>query len=541
MVSISEADLTILYGSQTGNAEFLAFNISESATKAGLSAELLTLNDALQEGNLSWQRLLIVTSTHDNGHMPDNADAFWQWLQSLDDRSYAGLPYAVLAIGDSMYEDFCKTGQDFSGELERLGAVSMIDRIECDVDYDMTAAPWIKQFLAILPNSAPWKPLETLEVEADAAGQFLSAPEEWHSAQVTKVRTLTSPQSEKRVLHFDLEVPSGFTYLPGDSVDVMPENSPHLVDEWLAAFPGTSTVRLGEDTVSFREALTSKLELRLPNIGLINALTTRIPSSEAADRIKNLLDSGDRSEIDTWLWGRDVLDVVTELGFTGIDAQSIIDVMRPIQHRSYSIASSPTPDPSRLSLTVSAISYDAGGRSHLGTGTHYLEKMVGESIQIRRVVAHSFRLPDDDSAVIMIGPGVGIAPFIGFLQELEARHATNKTWLFFGSQHRASEWLYEREMRTWQESGVLTELDLAFSRDQAEKHYVQHDIRARAQLLRKWVSDGAHIYICGDKNRMAHDVEESLREVLSNGRNENSETDVLDELRASGRYAKDVY
>lgn len=542
MDTVPSADLTILYGSQTGNAEYLAYQISESAAKAGLEAELITLQDALQEGRLSWQRLLVVTSTHDNGHMPDNADAFWQWLRACEDQQYAGLPYAVLAIGDSMYDDFCKAGQDFDRRLAELGAIPMQPRIDCDVDYDMTSTAWIKKLLAAVPGIPAWTPRASVQLDSETASQFVSAPEEWWTVTLAGRRLLTSPASAKRVLHLDLELPEGFDYLPGDSVDIRPHNDEQLVEEWLSSFPSAGTVRIGGEEVAFREALRDRLELRLPHIGLVNTLITRITSSEAADRIRNLLDAGDRREMDAWLWGRDVLDVVRELGFAGKDAQAVVDCMRPLQHRSYSIASSPAAGPGRLSLTVSAIAYEREGRTHRGAGTSYLESLpIGGEIAVRRVVAHDFRLPEDDAPVVMIGPGVGVAPFIGFLQERAIRGGGD-AWLFFGDQHRASDWLYAEEMRGWQDSGVLSKLSLAFSRDQDHKHYVQHEILAQASELRAWVERGAHLYICGDKTRMAHDVEAALAEALRPpGADASHGAGILEALKESGRYAKDVY
>ncbi|KAM9863785.1 Sulfite reductase [NADPH] flavoprotein alpha-component [Leucobacter sp. BZR 635] len=545
MNSLSDAELTILYGSQTGNAEFLAYNICEDAKKAGINAELLTLNDALSEGNLAWQRLLVVTSTHDNGHMPENADAFWSWLTSLEGETYAGLPYAVLTIGDSMYDDFCKAGQDLDDGFAQRGAIPMLSRKECDVDFDMTATPWVKEFLAAAPETAPWSPEISEQIDTETAGEFVSQGEEWHSAHIVALRALTAPGSDKSAFHLTLDLPEPFEYLPGDSLDSRPLNNIVLVDEWLDAFPEATSVSVGGEVVAVRDALRGRLELRIPHVGLINALVTLAPASEAAAQTRRLLEAGDRQEIEAWLWGRDVLDVVEELGLPGTDLQAIVDAMRPLQFRSYSIASSPRKHPSQVGLTISSVEYAANGRSHFGTGSSHLEALLGSRVSVRRVAAKSFRLPDaPDAPVIMIGPGVGVAPFIGFLEDIEASGSARDTWLFFGDQYRASNWLYEEEMTNWLASGVLTRLSLAFSRDQEAKHYVQHELLAHAAELRDWIARGAHIYICGDKNHMAHDVEETLIQILGSDASGSGSGDGaarLEALRAAEKYAKDVY
>lgn len=545
MNSISDAELTILYGSQTGNAEFLAYNICENAKKVGINAELLTLNDALSEGNLAWQRLLVVTSTHDNGHMPENADAFWVWLTSLEGQQYAGLPYAVLTIGDSMYDDFCKAGQDFDEEFARRGASPMLDRMECDVDFDMTATPWIKKFLAAVPETTPWSPAPSEQIDTEAAGEFVAQAEEWHSAHIVALRALTAPASDKSAFHLTLDLPESFSYLPGDSLDTRPLNNQVLVEEWLNAFPEVESVTVGGESLPLRDALRSRLELRIPHVGLVNALLTRAAASEHTEHTRRMLAEGDRQEIDAWLWGRDVLDVVQEFGLGGSDLQAVVDAMRPLQFRSYSIASSPQVHNTQVGLTISSVEYAANGRAHFGTGSSHLEALVGSQVSVRRVPARSFRLPEIPVApVIMIGPGVGVAPFIGFLEDIEARGTARDTWLFFGDQHRASNWLYETEMTNWLSSGVLTKLNLAFSRDQEAKHYVQHELLTHAAEIREWVGRGAHIYICGDKNHMAHDVEETLIQILGDD-DPDSNRDVgvaaLEALRAAERYVKDVY
>jgi sulfite reductase (NADPH) flavoprotein alpha-component len=537
----SEVDLTILYGSQTGNAEYLAFGISEQAAKAGLTVELTSLNDALQEGNLAWKRLLLVTATHDNGHMPDNADAFWEWLQSCDEGQYRDLPYAVLAIGDSMYDDFCKAGQDFDRRFAALGAVPMLDRVDCDVDFDMTSTSWVKKLLETVPTVEPWTPHR--EVAVDPESQYGSAPEKWYEARVVGFRELTSPDSDKRVTHLDLAFDEEFPYDPGDSIDIRPMNDERLVSEWLASFPNTQQVRVGDETLPFVQALTERLELRLPHIGLINSLLETTRSSEFADRLRDMLDLGDRRAADAALRGYDVLDILRGFRVGEGELQRVIDMLRPLQARSYSIASSPRTDDRALSLTVSMIVYEFEGREHRGAGTAFLESTALNNgrVSVRRVAAHDFCLAENDAPIIMIGPGVGVAPFIGFLEHLELTGAKNDTWLFFGDRRRECDWLYRGRLEAWLESGVLDRLSLAFSRDQSEKHYVQHEIRAAAADIREWVQRGAGIYICGDKDRMAHDVEEALVEVLADHGGADEGRAKLDELRAAGLYAKDVY
>lgn len=543
MTHPAPADLTILYGSQTGNAEYLAYQVSEQARASGLTADLLTLNDALSSNLMTWNRLLVVTSTHDNGHMPDNAAAFWEWLGAQTGTPYRGLPYAVLTIGDSMYDDFCKAGHDFDERFAELGAERLMDCVDHDVDYDMTSGPWVKRFLEAAAAAEAWSPDAAVEVSADSAADFAVAPAQWYPARLTLLEVLSGEGSEKRVLHLELSLDPKFEYLPGDSVDVMPRNTDTLVNEWQAAFPEVTTVTLGDEQMPFTTALREHLELRLPHIGLIHTLTDLAQGSVAAQATRELLDSGDRDSMDAWLWGRDVLDVVREFSLEGSEIAPILGAMRSLQPRSYSIASSPRTNPHALSLTVSSVSYDREGRLHRGAGTAFLEACAesGEGFLVRRVPAHEFRLPESDAPVIMIGPGVGVAPFIGFLSDLDQRGSTSRSWLFFGDQYRATDFLYERQLQRWLDAGVLSRLSLAFSRDQTEKHYVQHEITADANTICEWVDQGAHIYICGDKNRMAHDVEAALASVLGSAERTTVGAASLDDLKTQGRYAKDVY
>jgi sulfite reductase (NADPH) flavoprotein alpha-component len=543
MTNSSEYELTVLYGSQTGNAEYLAFNVSETAKAAGLTAELLTLNDALERGNLSWQRLLIVTSTHDNGHMPDNANGFWNWLQTCQKGQFEGLPFAVLAIGDSMYDDFCKAGKDFDLKLRELGANTIQDRIDCDVDYDMTSEKWIKTFIEAAKAVQPWNPEDSGSVETVDSAEFIDAPESWYEGKIVSARELTSQGSNKKVLHFDLEMDSKFSYIPGDSVEIAVENSDELVSDWKNYFPDVEAVSLKGEFINFEKALRTLWEIRIPQLTTVKELLAISPDSEQRKKILHLVENGDRQQLDTWLWGKDVLEIVSLLGLNSSHVEEVANSLRPIQLRSYSIASSPVAEPQKLSLTVSIINYELNGRKHLGAGTQYLEHAMKYTkiVKARRVVAHEFRLPNDSSPIIMIGPGVGIAPFIGFIQHLQAEHAQNRTWLFFGDQHEATDSLYRHELDEWVASGALSKLNRAFSRDQEKKNYVQDDLISHSAEISQWVKDGAHIYICGDKNHMARDVEKALVEILADGQSENVGKEKLEKLKNIGKYAKDVY
>jgi sulfite reductase (NADPH) flavoprotein alpha-component len=532
-------DLTILYGSQTGNAEYLAYQIHGAIEKNGDSAGLASLADWLHSDDRSVRRLLVVTSTHDNGHMPDNAAEFWEWIQGLEPGALEGLPYAVLSIGDSMYEDFCKAGHDIDGRLQELGAVRVVEGVDCDIDFEFTATRWAKPAVADLLAADPWQADAPSAAEVDSESTPGADVERRHRARIVAARELSKSGSAKRVTHYELVVEDGgFAYEPGDSISVFITNSDELVDAWIDVFGDVEVTQQGE-TRALRDILRDEVELRLPHPGLIVSLARLRPANIAAQRIVEMIQAGDREELDAWLWGRDVLDVLADLDCLDVAIQDVLDILRPLQHRDYSIASSPVGDDGLVHLTVNGVAYDAGQRAHRGAATNFLSERAedGASFEVRRIPAHEFRLPTPETPVVMIGPGVGVAPFRAFLRHRDAVGAAGRNWLFFGDQHREHDFLYEEEFDELTRRGTLTRLDLAFSRDQATKHYVQDEVRASAEQLREWVAEGAYIFVCGDKARMAPDVDQALADVLGNGHGGAR----LTELKASGRYVKDVY
>ncbi|GAA4773497.1 sulfite reductase flavoprotein subunit alpha [Citricoccus nitrophenolicus] len=541
------AELTILFGSETGNAEFLAHQIQGDATNSGVETDIASLDEWLHGKEKAMSRLLLVTSTYDNGHMPSNASEFWDWLQRLEPGAFDGLPYAALAIGDSMYEDFCKATHDLDGRLEELGAVRVVDSVDCDVDFDFTAGDWYPGALEALRSSAPWaRQVVETEVEPEPVSDEEKPADVLHSTRIAAARRLSGESSGKCVMHYELEFPDApFEYQPGDSIAVFPRNSDALVDEWLAAFgaDGRTMVTVGNRELPLADALREELELNLAHPGLLLALARLRPENELAQEGVRVIQTGDRETLDSWLWDRDVLDVLRDLDCLVLPIELVLAELRPMQHRAYSIASSPLSDGDTVHITVSAVEYDAHERTHHGAASRFLERAAetGETFTTKILPAHEFRLPADEVPVIMIGPGVGVAPFRSFLRHREASTCTGRNWLFFGDQHRAHDYLYEDEFEAQADSGLLTQVSLAFSRDQEDKHYVQHDMLTRADEIRAWLDEGAHVFVCGDKTRMARDVDNALLEILADGQSTIIAGTKLAQLKASGRYVKDVY
>jgi sulfite reductase (NADPH) flavoprotein alpha-component len=547
MTASDTAELTILFGSQTGNAEYLAHQIHTKANKDGHNVAVSSLEDWLHAENHSLRRLLVVTSTHDNGHMPDNAAEFWEWLASLAPAALEGLPYAVLSIGDSMYEDFCKAGHDIDQRLATLGAVRVIDGIDCDIDFEFSAGKWASDAVTALLASPAWA-ADTPDAKPDANGRAqdggFHTADPLRATRVVASRRLSLPGSSKQVVHYELAFDDGpFDYAPGDSISVFVANPDALVDEWVAAFGNPSLTEQGT-TRTLRDILTHDVELRLPHPGLVVGLGRRRPDSAPIRQITELIQSGNRDQLDAWLWGRDVLDVLTELQCVDLPIGDILAELRPLQHRDYSIASSPLADAGRVHLTVGGVEYTSGRGMQRGAATAFLDARAhdGKTFPTRRLPAHEFQLPASDVPIIMVGPGVGVAPFRAFLRERDASAATGRSWLFFGDQHRNTDFLYEAEFTEFADSGRLTHLSLAFSRDQPTKHYVQHEMLAEGDRIRSWIADGACVFVCGDKARMAPDVDQALEAILNDEDITGaSGRAALAELKAAGRYVKDVY
>ncbi|MGN9762015.1 diflavin oxidoreductase [Streptomyces sp. SD31] len=531
------ATIDVLFGTQTGNAEFLAGELVAGARARGLGGAATALDDVTPERLAAMSHVIVVTSTYGEGEMPDNAGLFWEALQAETAPRLEGLGYAVLGLGDQGYDDFCQAAKLIDTRLEQLGATRLHERVDCDVDFEEPAAQWTTAVLERLVAETGASAGTTEPTPAAAPQRSRWNKRSPYRSRLAVNRLLSSPHSAKEIRHYEFDLgDSGITYEAGDALAVVPVNDPALVGELLKHLGAG-----GDEEAA--ELLRTEREIRTPSKELIADLVERAPSSELASVVAH----GDRSDLDSWLWGRDVLDLLRDAGSAAPGLDELLPFLRPLQARQYSISSSPLAHPDRIHLTVASVRYGTPRRRYEGvTSTYLADRTGGEgaTVGIYPQPNASFGVPaDDDAPMVMIGPGTGIAPFRGFLHERAARGAAGRNWLFFGDQHRETDFVYEEELTELRKRGVLTELDLAFSRDQAEKVYVQTRMRERSRELYAWLEEGAHLYVCGDASRMAKDVEAALLSVIAEqrGRGDDDAAEYLAGLRRAKRYVRDVY
>ncbi len=538
-------EITILYGSHTGNCQSLAESFFQRLESEEYHVTLSSLDDFKPKAIKKVQDLLLITSTHGDGDPPDNALSFYDFLQSSRAPELEGLRFSVLSLGDSSYEFFCQTGKDFDNRLEELGGTRIYPRVDCDLDFDELAEEWFDGVTNLLndiksagSNSPTAKESQDVEKSYSRTNPF--------KAEILENVNLNGRGSNKETRHLELDLEgSNLTYEPGDSLGIYPENDRVLVEQVIEemGWDPNEQVAINKqgEVQSIREALTKTYEITSLTKPLLQKIAALTPNEE----LNNVLDA-EGEELKTYLYGRDLVDLVRDFGPWPVPAIDFISVLRKIPVRLYSIASSSKANTDEVHLTIGALRYDAHGRDRKGvcSGQCAERSQPGDVLPVFVQRNQNFRLPEHpDTPVIMIGAGTGVAPYRAFLQEREETGARGESWLFFGEQHFVTDFLYQVEWQKWLKEGVLSRMDVAFSRDTDEKIYVQHRMLERSKELYEWLDQGAHVYVCGDEKYMAKDVHAALVTILEQeGNLSESEAEAyLADLRNEKRYQRDVY
>jgi sulfite reductase (NADPH) flavoprotein alpha-component len=535
------ADITILVGSQTGNSDALAEQMHSLAAGRGLKTVIKKMGDYKLPQLKAEKNLLVIVSTYGEGEPPDNARELVEYLFSKRAPSLKQVQFAVLGLGDSGYEFFCKTGVDFDRRLEALGATRIHPRVDCDVDYEAGAEAWMDAVLNELSMRLDIKPQAADLSSPSVASVLAYSRKHPFPAVLLENIVLNGRGSIKETHHLELSLEgSGLTYEPGDVLGVYPSNAPDVIDALLQTlhFGGTEWIMLNGKDGFLYDALFSHYE--------ITAITRPMVQKYALLANNRKLDQllGDKHKLNDYLHGREIIDLVTDFPVEHLSPQAFVDCLRKLPPRLYSIASSLKQHPDEVHITVAAVRYHSHGRNRKGVGSTFLAERIDEDATISVYVDHNtnFKLPVDSSTpIVMIGPGTGIAPFRAFVEEREAVGATGKNWLFFGDQHFGTDFLYQTEWQRYLKNGVLTRMDVAFSRDQEQKIYVQHLMAEHGKELYTWLQEGAHLYVCGDEKRMAHDVHQALLRIVAAEIGSDNAEDYVANLQKAKRYQRDVY
>lgn len=541
----SARKLTILYGTETGNAAELGRALETALKGRGLTCTIADMADYKQRQLGQEQDVLIIVSTYGEGDPPQPATGFFEFVEGRKAPKLADARFAVLALGDSTYEFYCQAGKRLDARFEELGAKRLAPRVDCDVDYEDAAAAWTESIVAQL--AAEEKAASAVSVQAvTAAPAGASSYDKRNPFPALVVDNIVivgrGSTKETRHIEFSLEG-SGLTYEPGDALGINASNDPAVVAALLDALSMSSGEALEHkgQNIELGEALTHQFEVTAATPRFLDYWTML---SEAAE-LKLLGEEGRAGDKAVFLRTHHIIDIVRRFPVSGVMAQGLVSALRPLQPRLYSLASSLAAAPDEAHLTVSPVRYDLHGEPRGGVASCMLADRTELDATLPVYIQSNphFRLPGDDVPVIMIGAGTGVAPYRAFMQEREVRGAEGKSWLFFGERNFRTDFLYQTEWQAWLKDKTLTRMDVAFSRDRAEKLYVQHRMTEQARDIFAWLEEGAHIYVCGDATNLAPDVHNALIDIVAAEAHTGREAaeDYVRSLQADHRYQRDVY
>lgn len=547
-IEVISKEVTILYGSQTGNGQALAEKLTKNLKAEEFQVTLASMNEFKPNSLKKIENLLLIVSTHGEGDPPDNALPFYEFLHGKRAPQLDTLHYSILSLGDSSYEFFCQTGKQFDERLLELGAKQLSPRVDCDLDYDESAAEWFTNVLATL-NEQQGSSSTTVQQPANkgVTEQLEYSRTNPFKAEILENLNLNGRGSNKETRHLELSLEgSNLEFEPGDSLGIFPENDTELVDTLIAemGWNASEAVKVNNqgELKPLREALISNFEITV----LTKPLLQKAVQFTANNELKELLESAKEQECRDYLYGRDLLDLVRDFAPWEVSLSDFVAILRKIPSRLYSIASSSKANPDEVHLTIGTVRYEAHGRDRVGVCSDEcaVRAQPGDHLPVYVQRNSNFKLPEDpNTPLIMIGPGTGIAPFRSFLEEREEIGAEGKTWLFFGDQHFVTDFLYQVEWQQWLKEGVLTRMDVAFSRDTKDKVYVQHRMIENSQAIFKWLEEGAVLYVCGDEKHMAADVHTTLEKILEEegAMSSKEASDYLADMQQQKRYQRDVY
>lgn len=549
-VAAGNIPLTVLFGSESGNAEGLAQDAKKRAEAKGFDVKVKDMGDANVAELAEVKNLLVIVSTWGEGDPPDRAVAYYEAFMGDGAPKLDGLRFSVLSLGDTSYEHFCKIGKDMDTRLEVLGGHRFHPRMDCDVDFDEAYAKWIEGALhdlsavaapvAATPvvNGAESAPVATPAVEYGKKNPF--------PATLKDRVVLNGRGSAKETLHLELSLEgSGLSYDPGDALALIPQNCQEVVDAIITAgkFDPKEAVPAPDGSEGpLKEVLFQYYDIT----GLTKPLLKKYNTLAKNPKIDALLADDAKDQLKEYIWGRDLIDALNEFPLKDVSARDFVGILRKIPPRLYSIASSIKAHPNEVHLTIAAVRYESHGRQRKGVASTYTADRVkvGETMAVYTHANKNFKLPaSGDTPIIMVGPGTGVAPFRAFVEERKAIGAKGKNWLFFGDQKYTYDFLYQTEWQEYLRDGLLTRLDVAFSRDQKEKVYVQHRLMERSTEVYQWLQEGAHFYVCGDASRMAGDVHETLIQIAEKegGLSRESAESYIKAMQKEKRYQRDVY